>query len=295
MRRLMIRLSCAPLLAAGITVVAAAGLATHVLAEATQAVAPQAPATAAAPASPSANWTDAQIESFLLQARVLNTRPAGKGVTNSLRATMSDGVVTHDAHIQTVEQYKKVFKSKAGVELNFRDSWQFNVAAYRLDRLIGLGMVPVSVERRWDGSPGSYTWWIDDVRMDEGGRLKEQLEAPDAVSWYEQTHHLRLFDQLIHNVDRNLGNMVITTDWRVWAIDHTRAFRTSKDLKTPSYVRRIDRQVLARLKALDREGLRKTLRPFLRNGEIDAVLARRKAIVKLLEGIGPAAVFDRVR
>jgi len=295
MRRLTIRLSCAPLLAAGITVVAAAGLATHVLAEAPQAVAPQAPATPAAPVSPSANWTEAQIESFLLKARVVSTRPAGKGVTDSLRATLSDGVVTHDAHIQTVETYKDVFASKHGVELNFRDSWQFNVAAYRLDRLIGLGMVPVSVERRWDGNAGSYTWWIDDVMMDEGGRLKEQLEAPDGVSWYEQIQHLRLFDQLIHNVDRNLGNMVITTDWRVWAIDHTRAFRTSKDLKTPSSVRRIDRQVLARLKALDREGLRKTLRPFLRNGEVDAVLARRNAIVKLLEGIGPAAVFDRVR
>lgn len=295
MRRLMIRLSCAPVLAAGITVVAAAGLTTHPVAGATQAVAPQAPAAAAAPASPSASWTDVEIESFLLKARVVKTRPAGKGVTDSIRATMTDGVVTHDAHIQTVEQHKNVFQTKAGVELNFRDTWQFNVAAYRLDRLIGLNMVPVSVERRWSGDLASYTWWVDDVLTDEEGRIKKNLSAPDAVAWYEQIHHIRLFDQLIRNMDRNQGNMLITTDWRIWAIDHTRAFRTGKDLRNPSYIRRIDRQVLERLKAMDRDGLRKGLGPFLRDEEIDGVLARRDVIVQLLEGIGPPAVFDRVR
>lgn len=294
MRRLVIRLS-GPAVAAWIAVLAAAGLTTHVFAQSAQAAAAQVPATAAAPASPTASRTDSQVEAFLLKARVVSTRPAGKGVTNSLRATLSDGVVTHDAHIQTVEEYKTVFQTKDGVELNFRDSWQFNVAAYRLDRLIGLSMVPVSVERRWDGQPASYTWWMDDVMMDEGGRVKENLKAPDAVSWYDQIYHIRLFDQLIRNTDRNPGNMLITKDWRVWAIDHTRAFRTNKDLKSPSNVRRIDRQVLARLKALDRDELRETLRPFLQDGEIDGVLARRDAIVKVLEGIGPAAVFDRVR
>ena len=40
---------------------------------------------------------------------------------------------------------------------------------------------------------------------------------------------VRLFDQLIYNIDRNLGNLMITNDWTIWAIDHTRAFRTYDD------------------------------------------------------------------
>ena len=294
MRRFLIRPS-GLLIAATFAVFSGALPARTVFAQAAQAAAPQTPAPAATPASVTANWTDAEIEAFLLKARVVSTRPAGKGVTNSLRATLTDGAATHDAQIQTVEERKDVFQTKDGVELNFRDSWQFNVAAYRLDRLIGLDMVPVSVERRWDAKPGAYTWWIDDVMMDEAGRVKKDLDAPDQVVWYEQINHIRLFDQLIRNVDRNLGNMLITKDWRVWAIDHTRAFRTAKDLRTPSYVRRIDRQVLARLKALDRDVLRGRLRPLLRDGEIDAILARRDAIVKIIDKLGSSAVFDRTR
>ena len=39
---------------------------------------------------------------------------------------------------------------------------------------------------------------------------------------------VRLFDQLIYNIDRNIGNLMITNDWRIWAIDHTRAFRIAR-------------------------------------------------------------------
>ena len=87
---------------------------------------------------------------------------AGKGITGSLRATMKLGTLTHDAHVQMIDESKREFRSKDGTEFNFRDSWTFNVAAYRIDRLIGLGLVPVSVERRWKSTPAAYTWWLDD-------------------------------------------------------------------------------------------------------------------------------------
>jgi hypothetical protein len=88
--------------------------------------------------------------------------------------------------------------------------------------------------------------------------------------------------------------MVITKDWRVWAIDHTRAFRTHNELKTPGVVTRCDRQVFERLKALDRDTLKKAVGPHLDDWQIRAVLARRDAIVARLEKFGPSALFDRV-
>ena len=90
-----------------------------------------------------------------------------------------------------------------------------------------------------------------------------------------------------------MGNLLIGTDWRVWAIDHTRAFRTYDKLKTPANVTRCDRQVLDHLKALDKETLSKQLSDFLTDYQIRGLLARRDAIVALLEKNGPAAVFDR--
>jgi hypothetical protein len=256
------------------------------------ATAPAASAPAAAAPLPTA---DADIEQFLLKANVVRTRGAGKGITNSIRATLSDGVVTHDAHIQTVDQAKREFRSDQGVEFNFRDSWTFNVAAYRIDRLLGLGLVPVSVERRWRSTLGAFTWWVDDVQMDEGERLKRKLQSPNPQAWNEEMQMVRLFDQLIYNIDRNLGNLVITNDWGIWAIDHTRAFRTVQTLKTPGNIARCDRQVFARLKELDRATLRRAVGTYLATFEIDAILKRRDAIVKIIEDKGAAGQFDRRR
>ena len=249
-----------------------------------------APATSAP-----APMSDTDIEQFLLKAEVTRTRTAGKGITNSLRATMSDGVLTHDAQIQTIDESKREFRSDQGTEFNFRDSWSFNVAAYKIDRLLGLKLVPVSVERRWRANVGAFTWWIDDVMMEEGDRLKKKLQAPDPQGWNEEMQLVRLFDQLIYNIDRNLGNLLITSDWTIWAIDHTRAFRTAERLKTPANVARCDRQVFAKLKALDRETLKREVGKYLQNWEIDSLLKRRDAIVKIIEDKGAAGQFDRRR
>jgi hypothetical protein len=254
---------------------------------------PQSALPAAVP--PPLPTADADIEQFLLKANVVRTRSAGKGITGSLRATLSDGVLTHDAHIQTVDESKREFRTDQGTEFNFRDSWSFNVAAYKLDRLIGLRLVPVSVERRFRTTVAAFTWWVDDVQMDEGERLKKKLNSPDPQGWNEEMQLVRLFDQLIYNIDRNLGNLVITKDWTIWAIDHTRAFRTSPTLKSPGNVARCDRQVFDRLKALDRETLRRELSSHLQTWEIDAILKRRDAIVAIIEKKGPVGLFDRRR
>lgn len=246
------------------------------------------PRAAAAPA-----LSDAEIEEFLLKADVVKTKSTSKGITGSLQATLSDGRITHDAHIQSIDESKREFQSMRGTEFNFRDSWTFNVAGYKLDRLIGLNMVPVSVSRRYRTKPSAFTWWVDDVAMDEGDRLKKKTSPPDYKTWNQQMQLVRLFDQLIYNVDRNMGNLLITKDWRVWAIDHTRAFRTHDELKSPDNVTRCDRQVFQRLKDLNTETLKRELGAYLDSWQIRALLARRDAIVKRIESLGPTALFDR--
>jgi hypothetical protein len=243
--------------------------------------------------SPAASWTDAQIEDFLLHAKVIRTKDSKKGVTGTIRATLSDGTVTHDAQIQQIDESLPKFETASGTEFNFRDSWAYNVAAYRLDRLIGLNMIPVSVPRDFRSKPGAFTWWVDDVMMDEEARLKQKVVPPNMERWNEQMQLVRVLDQLIYNVDRNLGNLLITKDWRIWPIDHSRAFRTHHQLKSAANVTRCDRQVLDGLKRLDQESLKKSLSKFLTQYEIDAILKRRDLIVSIIENRGSAAMFDR--
>jgi hypothetical protein len=237
--------------------------------------------------------SDDQAEAFLRDAKVVKTKSVGKGVTGTIRATLTDGTLTHDAQIQQIEEKKTQFEAAGASEFNFEDSWRFNVAAYRVDRLIGLQMIPVTVSRKWKSAPAAFTWWIDDVMMDEGKRLQDKTQPPDSGLWNEQMQMVRVFDQLIYNVDRNMGNLLIGKTWRVWAIDHTRAFRTQNTLKAPANVTRCDRQVVEGLKQLNKEGLKKSIGEFVTDYQINGLLARRDKIVEILEKAGPSAVFDR--
>ena len=256
---------------------------------AAQAVAGQpSAASAAAPA-----LSDEEIGRFLREAKIVRTKGVGKGVTGTTRATLTDGTLTHDAQIQTIDEKKAQFDSPGATEFNFQDSWKFNVAAYRLDRLIGLNMVPVSVPRSWRSKPAAFTWWIDDVLMDEGKRLKDKTQPPNSAAWNEQMALVRIFDQLIYNVDRNMGNLLIGSTWRVWPIDHSRAFRSHKTLKAPSNVTRCDRQVLEGMRQLTREALEREIGDYVTGYEIAGLLARRDKILEIIEKAGPAGVFSR--
>ena len=152
------------------------------------------------------------------------------GITGSSRATLRLGAEEHDAHFQAIDERKAIFEAR-GTELGFRDAWQDNLAAYHLDRLLGLDMVPVTVERSVRGKRGALTWWIDDVILNEQARVAKKVTPPDPTSWNAQTLILRVFDELIANTDRNQTNLLIDKHWKVWMIDHSRAFRRTPDLK----------------------------------------------------------------
>ena len=239
--------------------------------------------------------TRAQKEEFLLKAKVVKNRVVSTGITGTFRATLSDGSLTHDASIQTIDESKAKFEGPLTTEFNFKDSWKFNVAAYKLDRILGLNMVPVTVERRHTGKSASYTWWVDDVVMDEGDRQKKKIEAPDPDYWNAQIQMVRVFDQLIYNMDRNLANLLIDKNWRIWMIDHSRAFRTLTLLKEPKNLARCDQDLLEKLKQLNVETLKKELGMYLAAPEIKGLLARRDRIVKAFEEKGPSALYKSPR
>ena len=244
-------------------------------------------------ASAPVTLTPAQMEEFLLHAEIVRTRDAGDGVTNSRRATLSDDVLTHDAHIQIVDQSTKFFRPRTGPpEINFKDSYRYNVAAYRLAVLLELDNVPMSVERivptRRGRARAAVTWWIDDVMMDERERLKTEARGPDPERTGMQTHVRRVFDELISNRDRNMGNLLWTTAWKMWMIDHTRAFRLGKDLQQPATLLRIERSLFENLRTLTsdaaaHETVAEAVGDSLTTFEIQALLERCAAIVELFE------------
>ncbi len=246
-------------------------------------------------ASDEPTLTKEQIKQFLLTAKVVKSQKSKKGITNPWRLTLSDGTVTHDASFQTIDQHKPSMQLASGTELNFVDSYKYNIAAYTLAELIGMDdMLPVYVERKWQGDSGSLSWWLP-VKMDEVERHQKNLSAPDADAWNNQMYKIRVFDQLVYDNDPNLTNVLIGEDWKIWRVDFTRAFRLHEDLRNPGDLTRCDRQLLEKLKTLDGNELAEKTKRYLTKSEVKAVMARRDKIVaefqKLIAEKGEGAVL----
>jgi hypothetical protein len=227
-----------------------------------------------------AGWSDAEKEEFLRTAEILETETLPTGVTLSSRGTLSNGTVTHDAHIQDFEFYRKRYKVRGRTFLNFWDTYRYNIAAYRLDRLLDLRMVPVSVERQVKGKPAAVTWWIDNFLMTLRERHEKKIKPPNISLWNDQRFQGWMFNQLIYNTDPNLGNYVISSDWKLWLIDFTRAFRTFRKLYNVKELGRIDRRLYESLQRLTEESLEEATAPYLGKRERKAILARRDLLLE---------------
>jgi hypothetical protein len=222
-------------------------------------------------------------EDFLLNAKVVSTRPLGEGVTRPYKVELELNGVTRSA------VFKSIDVRKAGVtvladgssDIDFQDSWQTEIAAYTIDRIIGLGLVPATVERRVvDGKVGSLQWFVE-VMSTEAERLEQKQNPPDVEDWNEQILTTRLFDQLIANVDRHLKNILVTKEFKLRLIDHSRAFRVNRAPAKPELLTRFSRTLLDGLQKLEKKDLQKQVGKYLTSGQIDRLLSRRDAILAL--------------
>ena len=231
-------------------------------------------------AADEAPLTKEQIENFLTTAKITGNKQFGKGITHTYRLTLSDGTTTHDASFQSINETKPTMQLSTGTELNFVDSYRYNIAAYRLAELLGLDdIVPVYVERKWKGDTGSLSWWLP-VKMDEKERVAQKIAVPDPDAWNNQMYKVRVLDQLVYDSDPNLTNVLITDDWKIWRVDFSRAFRLHKELQAASDLAHCDKQLFGKLKALNQDELTEKTKHYLNKDEIKALMARRDKIVE---------------
>lgn len=229
---------------------------------------------------------DGPLARVLREAPITAWREIGVGVTKPLRLELDwEGRTRVAAFKYEHTEIKGLTRfDNAPPELNFTDSYSFDRAAYLLDRELALGMVPLTVLRRFQGDDGAVVEWIEGS-ITETERREENL-GPDDPSFLRYQKALgRVFDALIMNIDRNEGNLLYTpSDWRLHLIDHTRAFRLSRKppesfMKVPA---KITPGLLAGLESLEEERLVELLKGIIARGKIQALLSRRDAIVEKL-------------
>jgi hypothetical protein len=238
-----------------------------------------------------------ELEEYLKTAKLVSLADIGKGVTRSRKATFELNGVTESALFKIIDEKPMVgitTLEDGRIDAEFQDSWKTEVAAYELDKMIGLGMVAATIERRLDNKVGSLQFWVTSV-MTEKKRQKDNIRPSDPQAWNDQMNKLFVWDNLIFNVDRNLDNILITDQWTMIAIDHSRTFRPYAKLQNQKLLTRFSRSLLAKMEALKEPDLKARVGKYLSPYQIQGVLKRRDLIVayakKLVAEKGEAAVM----
>jgi len=227
-----------------------------------------------------------EAEDFLHTAEVVSIKSfKTKAVTRPMKVELSDGEQTHYALFKTIDDFEPLKHFGGGEkELQFTDSFEYEIAAYELDKLLGLGIVPPAIRRRIGRHVGSLSLWIEGA-MTEWERLKvRNVHPPDMVAWNDQMYTIRLFLQLIYDTDyNNVNNLLVTPDWKIYKIDASRAFRNHKELLRDASLERFSRKVLSSLRALTQEDLGENLGPWLTKAQLKALWVRRNLILELAD------------
>lgn len=232
---------------------------------------------------------EAEFEQFLKAAEPIGIEPIGTGVTKPFRAMLEPGGPV------SAFAWKPI---RPGFYGGFYESYKSEVAAYELDRVLELGMVPVTVERRVDKTLGAASMWVSPAKTfgELGGVPKPP--ADQQVRWNIQLVRAKMFDNLIANKDPNLGNWLVDPAWNVLLIDHSRCFATSGK-KMAHKLERIDADLWERMLTLEEASLTERLGRWLTRKEIRGILKRRDRMRQLVDALvaerGETAVFRRYR
>ncbi|MEM6703374.1 MAG: metallophosphoesterase [Acidobacteriota bacterium] len=241
-----------------------------------------------------------QIKDFLSQAEFVEAEQTAKGINRPLKVLLEKDGVEAYAVWRNVDKEGQRLQLKSGRMIGkYRDSFRYEVAAFEVDRLLGLDRVPPAVLRRYKGQLGSLQLWLHGV-FDEEERREKDLQPPLPLQWAQQNQMKAFFDALILNFDRNQGNLLIDErTWKVWLIDHTRSFLEENSFEDLESLKRCDRKVWERFKNADESTVRARLDGILRAYELDALIKRwdvlRKHFEELIEERSEARVlFDAV-
>lgn len=232
--------------------------------------------------------SDAELEDFMRTAPIVKIKKLDTGVTNPKRVTQERDGITNDAVFKYEDTHPGLQSKEKYVARRFNDSdrYAYDVAAYKLDRMLGWEMVPTAVITEVEGDEGALSDWVENA-INERDRLEQELPFTGYCKQYEQYRMRFVFDILIYNDDRNLTNILWTKDdYMMKFIDHSLAFRSTD--KRPKQYRKVTLEVSdllrSRLQSLDKGGLSQELSPYLHERQIEGILARRDLILKDAKG-----------
>ncbi|MCH7824698.1 MAG: hypothetical protein IH849_07845 [Acidobacteria bacterium] len=240
-------------------------------------------------------YNEDQVMEFLRTAEIVERKSLAVGVTDPIKMKLrKDGIEVHAIFRYVDTVYPSVRMDDGRLRVNLKDSCHFEPAAYELSKLLRMDSVPPVVGRRIGNEMGSLQIWVYNAVM-EDERVEQGMSAPNRIAWNQQVQLMYMFDALIGNDDRTAQNILIDKNFKVWLIDHTRAFYGRAEALSLDKVIYVERGFWEALQELDTESLNEAVGEFLTDTEIKQLLERRDRVVahvsELIETRGEGAVL----
>ena len=184
------------------------------------------------------------------------------------------------------------WKNVSGRPAGFPDYWRREIAAYELDKFLNLNMVPPTVERRYKDNRGAISLEMPGTVYRE---LKEAgvgipSDAGQRENFYRALYIRTAWDNLVANEVRSEGDMILTEDWRMYLIDHSRAFSSTKKLfmlpgkkSTKEPIKALPGVFVEKLAELDYELVKNIVGEYLTKKEIERLLVRKDKLLAEVE------------
>jgi len=224
------------------------------------------------------NATQKELENYLRKAKVVSkSRTGGRG--ENWRVRLDDGKIVRHGFFKTIDRPRPTL---------LPDSYKYGIAAYELDKLLDLNLVPPVVEREIDSKKGSLQIFITGALLESERRLKN-IEPPDPKRFKNTLENLSVFENLTYSPsfcgERELEDILIMDkeDWKVWRVDFSEAFAPSPELIPGCEITCCSKKLFQRLIDLDDNVIKAKLKHYLNDRDMSMLLKRKKLIVEKIK------------
>lgn len=151
--------------------------------------------------------TDEEVIEFLRTAEIESIVDLAIGITNPRRAVLHKDGVRMRAALRNYDETFTARRINGVFYTRLRDSYEFDIAAYGLARVIGLNHIPPVTLRRIGINQVSLQAWLEGALM-ESDRATRNITPPSLARFRQQMQDMRVFDSVIGNVDRNTEDII---------------------------------------------------------------------------------------
>jgi hypothetical protein len=218
--------------------------------------------------------TPDELEEYLRISTPQVVIPGAAGRTDPWKVRLESNGITRWAQFKYINRPRPV---------PIPDSYNYEIAAYELNKYLGLGSVPPTVKRTIKDTLGSLQIFVENA-IRESDIKREDFLPDDKEAFDQAMEDLKVFENLVYDSCENEKDTLIQKDTGIiFRVDFSEAFAPESGTVPGCEILRCSRRLYEKLCDWDQERVTSLLADYLNEEEIRALHVRRGSIVRMIQ------------